>query len=552
MRVLVRLSALLLFLASFDARALLIVPVPSNTTRPGNAIGGGNIIDIFEAAASMWERRIGDPHTVTIDYGYDAGLNPESGVTFNTDGAGISRVSRSRIRFSGSTAGGAWWLDDTPQDNQEYGSVPGDPARRAELILTEADLGGGFINTERSLFAVDTPPAIGIGGAEGDLLTNALHEIGHAMNIDYGSLYTADLRDGTLDQRIDITRGPFTGTQVTWEAVDGGHLAVFLPDGQALMNSTASIPPPGGLRGAHRTLISDLDVVVAAELSNFARVHLDDISYVALPNFSSPFSDVLSLNGDAQLTPLAPLATPSVLQLTPDAPSRAGSAFLTMPFDFGFRSGFETSFEFRIGGLNGGGALGADGLAFVIHGDARGAGAIGGSGGGLGLGMDSVSGAGITPSLAIEFDTHLNAFPSQPGGDPDGNHIAFIVNGEVARHGNFASAPFALNSGGSLFAWIDFDPVRDLFDVYLSNHATKPAIPIVSDTIDLASLIGPRAFFGFTAATGAGFNAHEVLSWDLVVKVPEPASRALLVIGLFVLMLSGLTRKRGAVSGWPA
>lgn len=125
----------------------------------------------------------------------------------------------------------------------------------------------------------------------------------------------------------------------------------------------------------------------------------------------------------------------------------------------------------------------------------------------------------IAPSVAVEFDTHQNAF------DPDGNHVALIVDGKIAQHAAVASlpcplsvpgSPGCLNSGAPVYVWVDYGvTAAQRLEVFVNSRATKPlAALLVRDGLNLASL-GDKLYFGFTAATGIGTNVHEVLSWAL-------------------------------------
>ena len=88
-------------------------------------------------------------------------------------------------------------------------------------------------------------------------------------------------------------------------------------------------------------------------------------------------------------------------------------------------------------------ATGADGMAFVLQNENT---SIGSSGGGMGY-------QGITPSLAVEFDTWPN---NQPGGingpnfgDPAGDHIALQRNGDLDHNGpNNLAGPFSILANG--------------------------------------------------------------------------------------------------------
>ncbi len=230
------------------------------------------------------------------------------------------------------------------------------------------------------------------------------------------------------------------------------------------------------------------------------------------------FADLasLTLNGNAR-------QNGAVLRLTDDGLGQAGSAFHSKPFLVEADARFSTRFAFRIGGVHGSGPLGSDGLAFVIHGDPRGGAALGNAGEGLGFGTNATSGNvvdPIAPSVAVEFDTHQNA-----AFDPDGNHVALVLDGQVSRHAALSSAPCpapagialgCLNSGEPVYVWIDYGAaVPQRLEVFASSRAVKPTAPLLrKDGLDLATL-GERLYFGFTAATGEGTNVHEVLNWAI-------------------------------------
>ena len=68
----------------------------------------------------------------------------------------------------------------------------------------------------------------------------------------------------------------------------------------------------------------------------------------------------------------------------------------------------------------------------------------------LGFG-DIGSISAITPSVAVEFDTHANSF------DPNDNHVGIIINGNVDNHLSVGNPSFTLNNGELHHVWIDYD-----------------------------------------------------------------------------------------------
>jgi hypothetical protein len=249
------------------------------------------------------------------------------------------------------------------------------------------------------------------------------------------------------------------------------------------------------------------------------------------------FNNQLSLNGSAQITD-------GVLRLTPDQGSQAGSAFLKDPISISLDSSWSTFFSFRIHGERAGTGEGADGLAFVVQNDPRGDTALGTDGSGLGYGNGGLFfGPPIQNSLAISLDT----FPSQFNGEGD---LEVLENGS-----NFAqtseSLPFDLADGNLRNTWIEYDGESSLLNVFLSDGITKPTLPKISYSVDIASLVGSQAYFGFTASTGARFNIHQIEEWSFSLdesgpeSVPEPASLiGLVAVG--VVAVGGALKKKAS------
>ncbi len=223
-------------------------------------------------------------------------------------------------------------------------------------------------------------------------------------------------------------------------------------------------------------------------------------SLLALPAFAD-FSDSSQLvfNGTAR-------KNNDALELTRST-GGLGSAFFRTPIAIDENTSFQTEFEFRI--RDGQGANGADGLTFVLHNSAAGLAALTDTGG-AGLGI-----RGLLNSLAVEFDTYQNP------GDPNGNHIAVVANGDVANPLATAAVPFDLNSGQRLTAWVEYDGASNRLTVYASDAPVKPLAPWLAVDVDLSSLVGTQAIAGFTAATGGRANLHEILAWQLNTDPPS-------------------------------
>lgn len=195
------------------------------------------------------------------------------------------------------------------------------------------------------------------------------------------------------------------------------------------------------------------------------------------------------------------------LRLTPSLEFQHGAAWRTERL--AVREGFETAFRFRISdpqGLDNG----ADGFAFVLQNNGPDALAGRGASGGFGLGdgRGDRSKPGIANSLAIFFDTHRN--PE----DNSGNAISILTNGDKKKM-RWPPPRLAVN-------WKPQVQLKDerthevrilfappLLSVYVDDHLE------LRGPVDLARILGPdgKAYVGFTAATGAGYENHDILDW---------------------------------------
>ena len=206
------------------------------------------------------------------------------------------------------------------------------------------------------------------------------------------------------------------------------------------------------------------------------------------------FSDIsqLKLNGNAT-------QANNGLRLTPAQKKQAGSAFFDRALTIDANTSFTTQFQFEVSG----GTRGADGFTFMLQNNVKGLEALGFAGGSLGYG-------GLNRSLAIEFDSYLNSKY-----DPNNNHISVLQNGDVRNSLAVATAPFDLNNGKLLNAWVDYNGDRDLLEVYLADTLVKPSTSLLSLNINLDSVVGEQAFLGFSAATGGRVNNHNILNWEV-------------------------------------
>ena len=158
----------------------------------------------------------------------------------------------------------------------------------------------------------------------------------------------------------------------------------------------------------------------------------------------------------------------------------------------------------------------------------------GGSTGGGSLGYGTIDGtpdpAGF-PSVAIEFDTYLNASDNH---DPYVPHVAVqSCGGSTNNTANHASCNYGISAAGA----VPFLSDGNAHTVTINYVTTpNPSLSIFIDTklvltanIDIPTVLGldaeGDAFVGFTAATGADYQEHDILNWNLSTTAPpEPVT----------------------------
>jgi hypothetical protein len=278
----------------------------------------------------------------------------------------------------------------------------------------------------------------------------------------------------------------------------------------------------------------------------------------AAPVFN--FTDFSTACGGAQLTCVGnTAAVGSVLRLTPTASSYAsGAAYSTTPVALGAGATFSSTFQFRF--TQPGGIDPADGIVFVLANNTTGLG-----GAGFGIGYSGLSGG----SLGIEFDTFNNGASTN---DISSNHVAIDENGQLNNFaaanpygvGNCQTDPNSYQQAGCMSngdVWsvvIGYDGTTQLLSVTVQDGSAAPQSIISDFSVDLPALLGSSsAYVGFTSATGAGYENHDILGWQLASDtslsnpppvtppsgtVPEPLSVTLFGIG--VVGLAAARRRR--------
>jgi len=208
------------------------------------------------------------------------------------------------------------------------------------------------------------------------------------------------------------------------------------------------------------------------------------------------FSDTsyFSLNGDAKT-----VSTPDgvVLRLTSAARIQSGSVFGTTKTS---TANFSTHFTFRItkpGGVRPGGG---DGFMFVLQPVSS---LAKGEGGGLGY-------EGMPKSVGVEFDIWNNQKEKKSYNDHDDNHVGINILGKF--DGTTARVSPSFENGQIWHAWIDYD--GNQLEVRTNTSGKRPSEPLLTRKLNISDIMGgiPRAYLGFTSATGGAYANHDILS----------------------------------------
>ena len=209
------------------------------------------------------------------------------------------------------------------------------------------------------------------------------------------------------------------------------------------------------------------------------------------------FSDATGL----QLVGDAAIANGNILRLTPAAGGMEGAAWHTADKPF-VSVDWETTFDFNLN-ENVDSPGGSDGFVFIIQNHAPTY--LSGGGGTLGY-------YNLPNSLAVEFDT----FQNSEANDPSQSHISVHTNGigENTWDESFSlgaySTPSIIDDATTHTAKIGYTPGS--LNVFLDD-LINPVLTVSVDLADRLDLDSGRAWVGFTATTGGGYQNHDILNW---------------------------------------
>ncbi len=244
---------------------------------PTANVGGGDIQTVMRTAAAIWESIYEDDHTLTIDFGWLIRSGSSTAThQLTSEGGTPHRETVAAIAFDTDRT---WFVDPTPWKSSEY---------RDYRVYTVDGMNAGREFTG------------GFGAAANrDLLTTAIHEIGHALGLASANDAFRDLAGSNTDgftRTITIQSPlPFAGKDIVIDD-DTAHLdnATYA---RALLRSSRN--------SGVRRMPSVVDILVNAEISQFRRVNLEQIlkpkcSIAANPDgsVSVEFLGVLKVSDD--------------------------------------------------------------------------------------------------------------------------------------------------------------------------------------------------------------------------------------------------------------
>jgi hypothetical protein len=245
---------------------------------------------------------------------------------------------------------------------------------------------------------------------------------------------------------------------------------------------------------AHCRVVSIAMVVVSASLGLKAATieMIDDKPATELGSASGFGGTGAGWTVNSSGTSSAAFPSANTLQLT-DNTDGARSAFYEKPVPIiAGRRGFTASFTYTASGNKR-----ADGAAFVLQNDSRGASALGSHGGSFGVGA-SHDDVAISPS--VEFEINLY---TKPG-------IGWRRNGETGTYDSTGSINVA--SGHPIDINLSYDPATTTLSAKLVDQTTKATYSTSYKTLDVTKTLGgPTAYVGFAGACG-GFTSIQQIT----------------------------------------
>jgi len=130
--------------------------------------------------------------------------------------------------------------------------------------------------------------------------------------------------------------------------------------------------------------------------------------------------------------------------------------------------------------------------------------------------------------LVVEFDT-VNGYNKST--DTVGNHVGVNKNGmssnisePAAYYEDGKKEEFNMEMADAACAWIEYDGETEMLNLTIAPYLEpKPSKPLISEVVDLKSVMKDNMFFGFSASTGKRkASAHYILGWSFALNGDAP------------------------------
>jgi hypothetical protein len=269
-----------------DTNASLIINLDFSSFSTGapsdgsTILGGANLSDaqvVIEKAARYWESAF-EVSSSSIGWSSNSGGTLTQNIAVGWGGQGGSTLASGGTNWFGSdgrwASGGSLTWDNDGSSSFYVDTDPTNSSEWNKYSSRDLTFNGVDMNAERVHY--DAPA--GVARSNSDMLTVAVHEIGHALGIlpTFPAYAASDLGS---DNDIDITSGVFNGAQID---IDGGHTNFLIstpaggdfpydPGGGSFFPESTynpSVMGPSSTAGT-RKLLTEADIAIVAQFLEY-------------------------------------------------------------------------------------------------------------------------------------------------------------------------------------------------------------------------------------------------------------------------------------------